>query len=76
MRAEADREYHVERARAELDAAYRAAGSEAAQAHLRLCSMHMARARTLPVQASSAPPELEWIEICRPLHEKCLSTVD
>ena len=47
MPAQADRDYHVERARAELDAAYRAVGSDAAQAHLRLCSMHMARAKAL-----------------------------
>ena len=73
MRIDADREYHVERARAELDAAYRAAGSEAAEAHLRLCSMHMARARMLPARASPSPPELEWIESCRPLHERCLA---
>jgi hypothetical protein len=73
MRAGSDREYHVERARAELDAAYRAAGSEAAAAHLRLCSMHMARAKTLMEAPSKAPPELEWIENCRPLHERCLA---
>ena len=65
----ADREYHVERARAELDAAYRAVGSGAAEAHLRLCSMHMARARG----AVDAPQEVEWIDRCRPLHEKCLA---
>lgn len=76
MEAEAEREYHIERARAELDAAYRAAGSDAAQAHLRLCSMHMARARTLLEQAQQSPPELEWIESCRPLHEKCLAPAD
>jgi hypothetical protein len=74
MPGDADREYHVERARAELDAAYRAVGSEAAGAHLRLCSMHMARARMMMEVPSEAPPELEWIENCRPLHERCLAT--
>lgn len=73
MRADSDREYHVERARAELDAAYRAAGSSAARAHLSLCSMHMARARALLETASERRPELEWIESCRPLHERCLA---
>jgi len=73
MRADADREYHVARARAELDSAYRAADSESASAHLRLCSMHMARARTLLEAASERLPELEWIERCRPLHEKSLA---
>ena len=76
MRADADREYHIERARAELDAGYRAAGSDAARAHFRLCSMHMARARTLLEHATKSLPELEWIESCRPLHEKCLATAD
>ncbi|MGZ8285189.1 MAG: hypothetical protein ACXW27_03375 [Allosphingosinicella sp.] len=76
MRADSDREYHIERARAELDAAYRAAGSNAAKAHLRLCSMHMARARTLLEQAAGSLPELEWIESCRPLHETCLAMAD
>ena len=36
-----DREYHVERARAELDLAYRADKAAAADAHLRLSSLHM-----------------------------------
>jgi hypothetical protein len=69
-----DRDYHVERTRMELDAAYRAVGSGAAAAHLRLCSMHMARARSLPDPAT--PPELEWIERCRPFHEWFLAEAD
>lgn len=36
-----DREYHVERAGVELDLAYRAVRPEAADAHLRLSSLHM-----------------------------------
>ena len=39
MRQE-DREYHVERARAEMDRAYNASGP-AAEAHMRLSSLHM-----------------------------------
>lgn len=73
MRADADREYHIERARAELDAAYRAAGSVAAKAHLSLCSMHMAQARTLLERPRRSAAELDWIESCRPLHVKCLA---
>lgn len=38
-----DREYHVERARAELDRAYSAKGSAAAEAHMRLSTLHMKR---------------------------------
>lgn len=73
MRADSDREYHIERARAELDAAYRAAGSDSARAHLGLCSMHMARAKALLEQAQRNPTELEWIESFRPLHERSLA---
>ena len=76
MQPGGEREYHVERARAELDAAYRAAGSDSAAAHLRLCSLHMARAKALLEAASAAAPELEWIESCRPLHEKCLAPAE
>ncbi len=73
MSVEADRNFHVERARVELDAAYRAAGSEAAEAHFQLCSMHMARAGLL---APEAAPEIDWIERCRPLHHRSLVPVD
>lgn len=73
MRTDADREYHIERARAELDAAYRASGSDAAKAHLGLCSMHMARARTLIERTRPGSAELEWIESFRPLHERSLA---
>lgn len=76
MSGDSDRQYHIERARAELDAAYRACGADAAESHLRLCSMHMARAKALLEEEVSAPAELEWMESCRPLHERCLVTVD
>ncbi|MDT9599154.1 hypothetical protein [Sphingosinicella rhizophila] len=42
-----DRDYHVQRARAELDSAYRAPNNEAAASHLRLSALHMERARSL-----------------------------
>ena len=41
--AEQDILYHRERAQAELDLAYRAEGSAAAQSHLRLAGLHMER---------------------------------
>lgn len=40
-----DRSYHSDRARAELDMAYRCENSEVANAHMRLASLHMARLR-------------------------------
>ncbi len=43
MRNEADRDYHVRRAWAELDLAYRAERQAAIEAHLRLSALHMAR---------------------------------
>lgn len=68
-----DREYHVERARVELDAAYRAASGRAAAAHLRLSSMHMQRAGALAAPPAPEPVELEldWMHRCTPLHERC-----
>jgi hypothetical protein len=41
-----DREYHIERARAELDRAYSATGRAAAEAHMRLSSLHMKRVQS------------------------------
>ena len=66
-----DHFYHTERARAELDAAYRADAPDVAAAHLRLCSLHMQKAR----EASRRPAlvkELEWLEQFAPLHERAL----
>jgi hypothetical protein len=68
---EQDHAYHVERARTELDAAYRADSGDVAAAHLRLCALHMRRAR----ETSPRPPavkELEWLEGLAPLHEQVL----
>jgi hypothetical protein len=42
-----DREYHVERARAEMDFAYRADSRASADAHMKLAGLHMARAKEL-----------------------------
>ena len=47
-----DAQYHIDRARAELDLAYRAEQRSAAEAHMRLSALHMDRARlsgTTPV---------------------------
>ena len=43
MIAESDRDYHVRRARAELDLAYRSECRSAMESHLRLSSLHMRR---------------------------------
>ena len=45
--ADRERDYHRERARAELDHAYRATHQGAAQAHMRLSALHMNRLREL-----------------------------
>ena len=45
MQTEPARDYHIRRARAELDMAYRAEARAAAEAHLRLSALHMARLR-------------------------------
>jgi hypothetical protein len=48
--------YHTERARAELDMAYRAERQDVASAHLLLSSLHMRRARAAAEPAASALP--------------------
>ena len=62
-----EKDYHVARARAELDAAYRAASAEAAARHFKLCGIHMRRAEALAEEGREA--ELVWLERCAPLHE-------
>jgi hypothetical protein len=42
---DSERQYHTERARTELDMAYRAERQDVASAHLMLSSLHMQRAR-------------------------------
>lgn len=61
-----DKDFHVARARAELDAAYRADRSEVASAHLKLSALHMRRAQQLA--EAGREMELAWIERCAPLH--------
>lgn len=45
MTIESSRDYHMRRARFELDLAYRAEGWAAMQAHLKLSALHMALLR-------------------------------
>lgn len=45
MRNNPDYHYHVDRARTEMDCAYRAQSHAAAAAHMRLSALHMDRAR-------------------------------
>jgi hypothetical protein len=47
MLAEDDREYHTERARVELDQAYRAESTAVAEVHMKLSSLHMQRLQAL-----------------------------
>ena len=63
--------YHTERARAELDAAYRAEKADAAATHLRLCALHMRKAREA-LRRPVPVKELEWLEGFAPLHERAL----
>jgi hypothetical protein len=72
--AATDRSWHVERARAALDAAYRAAGSREAAIHFKLCSMHLERAGWSRRAPAAAETELAWIGRCRPLHERALAS--
>jgi hypothetical protein len=67
---DAGRDWHIERARAELDAAYRAAGARAAEIHLTLCSLHLEQAGW--VRPSAAQREGDWMRRCRPLHRRAL----
>jgi hypothetical protein len=55
MTANPNIQYHIERARAELDLAYRADQRVAADAHMRLSALHMQRARP----AASVSTEIE-----------------
>jgi hypothetical protein len=62
MATEADRDYHTQRARAELDWSYRAVRRDVAEAHMRLSALHMERARSLAAapggEAALAAPTL------------------
>ncbi len=54
MQTESSRDYHMRRARLELDLAYRAEARAAMEAHLKLSALHMARLRDA-VSAGCAP---------------------
>ena len=49
-----ERDYHRERARTELDQAYRATHLMAAEAHMRLSALHMSRLREMDAGDSAA----------------------
>jgi hypothetical protein len=52
-----DRDYHVQRARAELDLAQDAVCDVAARAHIRLSSLHMERAKQMTADPAELPFE-------------------
>jgi hypothetical protein len=58
MLIEKAHDYHMRRARAELDAAYRASSAAVAEAHLRLSVLHMRKLRECDAAAQPAGPEL------------------
>jgi hypothetical protein len=58
MLIEKAHDYHVRRARAELDAAYRATTATVAEAHLRLSVLHMRKLRECDAAAQPAGPKL------------------
>ena len=69
--AQAQQEWHVVRARAELDAAYGATTAEGAAAHLKLSALHPERARTpLGPVTGPAAVELDWLDRWRPVRDR------
>ena len=58
MSIETVHDYHVRRARAELDAAYRASSAKVAEAHLRLSVLHMRKLRERDAAARPSGVEL------------------
>lgn len=56
MIVETERDYHMRRARAELDLAYRSECRTAMESHLRLSSLHMQRLRSAESAARPAGP--------------------
>jgi hypothetical protein len=62
------RGWHVGRARAEVEAAFRAAGATQTAIHLRLGALHLERAWA--GEAAAAARELGWLCRFRPLHER------
>ena len=49
-----DRLYHIERARRELDLAYRAEQDVVAEAHMKLSALHMARLKQVDERCSGS----------------------
>jgi hypothetical protein len=54
MSTDSRRDYHIRRAREELDLAYRAEGFSAMSAHMRLSAIHMAEATRPAIAAATA----------------------
>ncbi|HEX8223094.1 MAG TPA: hypothetical protein VF605_04660 [Allosphingosinicella sp.] len=54
-----DYHYHLERARAEMDCAYRATDHAAAAAHMKLSALHMDRIR---IAKASAEPDYQVLQ--------------
>ena len=65
MSIETVHDYHVRRARAELDAAYRASSATVAEAHLRLSVLHMRKLRECDAAAQPAEVELRTTPAAR-----------
>jgi hypothetical protein len=64
----------VMRARAELDAAYRATATDSAAAHFRLFVLHLELARKHRVATETpAVEEFRWLDQCAPMHERCVA---
>jgi hypothetical protein len=68
-----ERHYHVARARAELDTAYRTEKQEASERHMQLCTLHLREARLhrAPL-AGPAAKEYDWLQDLAHFHSKCL----
>ena len=60
-----DRDYHVVRARQELDDAYRAVGRDAAMAHLTLFSLHLDKARLIGRRRADAAASGAGVKIAQ-----------
>jgi hypothetical protein len=68
-----ERHYHVARARAELDIAYRTEKQEASDRHMQLCTLHLREARLhrTPL-AGPLAKEYDWLQDLAYFHSKCL----
>jgi hypothetical protein len=69
-----DHLYHAARARDELEAAYRAERPAIAAIRLKLCALHIRRARQASQRVANVPArELDWLERSAAYHRKCLA---